>query len=110
MNAEIAPEGIVPSLPPDDPMAGRHTSVVIQWAGNPPQYVLHVNSALDAEALSEFLIHELKRIAKALRADPITADDTSDIQVDDLAASIVETIEQPSVLATDLASALSVVE
>jgi hypothetical protein len=30
--------------------------------------------------------------------------------VDDLAASIVETIEQPSVLATDFASALSVVE
>ena len=104
MNAEIAPEGIVQDLPSDDPMAGRHTSVVIQWAGNPPQYVLHVNSALDAEGLTEFLVHELKRISKALRNEPITANDTSDIQVDDLAASLISEIEQPSVVASDLLS------
>lgn len=104
MNAEIAPEGIVPSLPPDDPMAGRHTSVVLQWAGNPPQYVLHVNSALDAESLTEFLVHEFKRISKALRNEPITQDDTSDIPVDDLAASLIADVEQPSVVASDLLS------
>ena len=102
MNAEIAPEGIVHSLPSDDPMAGRHTSVVLQWAGNPPQYVLHVNSALDAESLTEFLVHEFKRISKALRNEPITQDDTSDIPVDDLAASLIADVEQPSVVASDL--------
>lgn len=106
MNAEIAPEGPVTELPPDDPMAGRHTSVVVQWAGNPPQYVLHVNSALDAESLTEFLVHELKRISKALRANPITQDDQSDIQVDDLAASLIEDVEQPSAVASDFVPAV----
>lgn len=92
MDAEIVEADVIPHLPPEDPLAGKHTSVVIQWAGNPPQYVLHVNSALDAEGLTEFLIHELKRISKALRAEPITTADVSEIPVEDLAEFVLADI------------------
>jgi hypothetical protein len=72
-----------------DPLDGLHTTVVLQWAGNPPQYVLHVNSALDAENVNTFLAHELKRIAKALSKEPIRSEDATDLDVQRLAADLL---------------------
>lgn len=62
-----------------------HTTVLIQWAGNPPKYVVHVNSDLGRETLNEFLPEELERIGKSLRADPIQAEDGSEVNIFDLA-------------------------
>ncbi len=62
-----------------------HTTVLIQWAGNPPQYVVHVNSDLGREALNTFLPEELGRIGRALLSDPIQAEDGSDVNIFDLA-------------------------
>ena len=62
-----------------------HTTVLIQWAGNPPQYVVHVNSDLGREALNDFLPEELRRIGVALQIDPIQAEDGSDVNIFDLA-------------------------
>lgn len=72
-----------------DPLDGLHTTVVLQWAGNPPQYVLHVNSALDAGNINTFLTHELKRIAKALAKEPIRSEDATDLDVQRLAADLL---------------------
>lgn len=62
-----------------------HTTVLIQWAGNPPQYVVHVNSEFSRETLNSFLPEELKRIGASLEADPIQAEDGSEVNVFDLA-------------------------
>lgn len=62
-----------------------HTTVLIQWAGNPPQYVVHVNSDLGREALNDFLPEELRRIGVALQVDPIQAEDGSEVDLFDLA-------------------------
>lgn len=62
-----------------------HTTVLIQWAGNPPQYVVHVNSDLGREELNTFLPEELERIGRALLSDPIQAEDGSDVNIFDLA-------------------------
>jgi hypothetical protein len=72
-----------------DPLEGLHTTVVLQWAGNPPQYVLHVNSTLDAENITDFLVHELRRIAKSLRNEPIRVTDATDLDVTALAADLL---------------------
>lgn len=62
-----------------------HTTVLIQWAGNPPQYVVHVNSDLGRETLNSFLPEELRRIGASLEADPIQAEDGSEVNLFDLA-------------------------
>lgn len=62
-----------------------HTTVLIQWAGNPPQYVVHVNSDLGRETLNSFLPEELRRIGSSLEADPIQAEDGSEVNILDLA-------------------------
>lgn len=72
-----------------DPLDGLHTTVVLQWAGNPPEYVLHVNSRIADEAITDFLVHELKRIAKALAKEPIRPEDVSDLDVGAMAAELL---------------------
>jgi hypothetical protein len=62
-----------------------HTTVLIQWAGNPPKYVVHVNSDLGRETLNAFLPEELERIGRSLREDPIQAEDGSEVDLFDLA-------------------------
>jgi hypothetical protein len=67
---------------PADPLAGEHTRVLLIWAGNPPQYALHVSSELSREDLNAFLPHELKRIAKNLAKEPIKEEDAAETLFD----------------------------
>ena len=67
---------------PADPLEGEHTKVLLIWAGNPPQYVLHVTSELSREDLNAFLPHELKRIAKNIVKEPIKEEDASETLFD----------------------------
>lgn len=72
-----------------------HTTVLIQWAGNPPKYVVHVNSELGRETLNEFLPEELERIGRSLREDPIQAEDGSEVDIFDLADAFFPEREPP---------------
>lgn len=72
-----------------DPLDGLHTTVVLQWAGNPPQYLLHVNSRIADEAITDFLVHELKRIAKSLAKEPIRPEHAVDLDVGAMAADLL---------------------